>query len=730
MKEKSCCHGAQHKKSTIPAGEGVLFTCPMHPEIIREKPGNCPLCGMALEPMVPSRESADNAELRQMSRLFWISAFFSMPLFLMTMLAHFPGISHQLSQIPMKWVSWGQFVLASVVVLGCGYPIFVRAWQALFARRLNMFSLIGLGTAVAYLYSVTVILFSQYIPKGFLDAKGEVPLYFEVSAVIITLVLMGQVLEIRGREKTSDALRALLDLSPKLARRIRKDSMDEEVSLEAVQKGDLLRVRPGEKIPIDGILLEGHSAVDESMITGEAMPVEKTVGEKVIGGTVNLQGSFVMQVEQIGSETLLAQIVAQVAQAQRTRAPIQRLADEISSYFVPAVLATAFITFMAWSFLKPESGMVYGLLSAISVLIIACPCALGLATPMSITVGMGRGAQSGILVRNAESLEQFEKIDTLIVDKTGTLTEGKPSVKKIIPAEGFTEQTILSLAASLEQKSEHPLANAILKEAKLQTVNLLEVKDFFADVGMGVRGTIENKLTQLGNIKLLNMLEENNKQLTSEAQILQQMGATVMFLVVDKKLVGIIGVSDSLKKTTPAALKLLKDMNIRVIMATGDNRATAEVVAKELQLDSIRAEFTPQQKHDLVKELQQKNHIVAMAGDGINDASALAAADVGIAMGSGTDVAMKSAGITLVKGDLMGIVHARELSQEVMENIRQNLVLAFGYNVLCIPLAAGILYPLTGMLLNPMFAALAMSLSSVSVIGNALRLRYKKIYKE
>ena len=728
-KSKECCHSshARNTDHSAPPTDGQLYTCPMHPEIIRDHPGSCPICGMALEPKNILADAVANEELIDMSHRFWMSVILTLPLLLITMGMHIPGISAFVHLIPSHISSGLQFILATPVILWCGWPLLKRGVLSIIERHLNMFTLIALGTGIAYVYSIIALLFPSFFPAAFHGENGEVNLYFEAAAAITALVLMGQVLELKGREKTGSALRALLDLAPKMARKISLNGTDEEVPLDQIQTNDLLRVRPGEKIPLDGKITEGHSSIDESMITGESIPVEKEVSQKVIGGTVNLKGSFVMQVEHVGNETMLAQIVSQVAESQRTRAPIQRLADLISSYFVPAVIIISMITFFAWTFLKPESGMVYGLISAIAVLIIACPCALGLATPMSITVGMGRGAQMGILIKNAESLEHFEKVDTLIIDKTGTLTVGKPSVKKIITSSHYTEDEVLCLAASLEQNSEHPLASAIIKAAKERHLSLKATRDFIAEIGKGVQGTIDGKRVALGNIKLLELLNIQPEKLIEKADRLRLEGETVMFLILNNQIAGLISVADPIKETTATALKLLREDNIHLIMVTGDNRITAEAIARKLGINSIEADISPQEKNAIVKRLRQQGHIVAMAGDGINDASALAEADVGIAMGTGTDIAMKSANITLVKGDLMGIVRARQLSREVMRNIRENLFLAFIYNILCIPIAAGILYPLTGLLLNPIIGALAMSLSSVSVIGNALRLRYLSI---
>jgi Cu+-exporting ATPase len=711
----------------LSASANMLYTCPMHPEIIRNTPGACPICGMALESKTISAEGLSNAELIDMSRRFWISVILAIPLLLLTMGMHIPGVANVVHLIPPRISSWVQFILATPVTIWCGWPLLKRGWFSIVEHSLNMFTLIALGVSVAYGYSIVALLFPHLFPIAFHAANGEVNLYFEAAAIITALVLMGQVLELRGREQTGSALRALLDLAPKKAKKINSDGTEEEIFLDEVQVNDLLRVRPGEKIPVDGKIMEGHSAIDESMITGESIPVEKEKDSMVIGSTLNLSGSFVMRAERVGNETMLSQIVQQVAEAQRSRAPIQRLADLISSYFVPFVLVIALITFFIWTLFGPNPAITYGLISAISVLIIACPCALGLATPMSIMVGMGRGAQAGILIKNAESLERFEKVNVLVIDKTGTLTVGKPILKAIIPAFGFNENEILSLAASLERNSEHPLASAIVAAAKERNINLIDPSDFSAEIGKGIRGVIDHKRVALGNIKLLDLLNLQVGSFTKKAEELQKEGGTVMFVVVDEQVVGLISVADPVKVTTPSALKALRKDGIRIVMVTGDNRITAEAVAKSLEIDAIEAGVLPQEKHEIVKRLRQEGNIVAMAGDGINDASALAEADIGIAMGTGTDIAMKSASITLVKGDLVGIVRARKLSKSVMRNIRQNLFLAFVYNFLCIPIAAGVLFPWTGMLLNPIFGATAMSLSSISVIGNALRLRRIKL---
>lgn len=701
----------------------MQYICPMHPEIIRNKPGSCPICGMALEQKVISVESGSSEELKDMSWRFWVGVILTIPILFLTMGMHVPGISIVTHKISPQISAWIQLILATIVTIGCGWPLLTRGWFSVIERHLNMFTLIALGTSVAYGYSVVALFFPQIFPNAFRTTGGQANLYFEVASAITVLVLMGQVLELIGREKTGGALRALLDLSPKMARRIQGD-IETDIPLDEVKSQDLLRVRPGEKIPVDGVVIEGHSSIDESMITGESIPVEKVSGSKVIGGTYNIFGSFIMRTERVGQETMLAQIVNLVSEAQRSRAPIQRLVDEVSGYFVPAVLLIAIVTFLLWVYLGPSPAMTYGLISAISVLIIACPCALGLATPMSIMVGMGRGAEVGVLIKNAESLERFEKINTLVIDKTGTLTVGKPVVKNIVAAQGYDENKILLMAASLENLSEHPLAGAIVKAAKDRHFILNNIIDFKAEIGKGVTGVFENKRIGLGNRALLNTLKISSDLLEQKAENLRADGETVMYLVIENQLAGLIGVSDPIKETTATALDLLRKEGIRIVMVTGDNHTTANAVAKKLNIDIVESEILPQEKSTIIKKLRAEGYSVAMAGDGINDAPALTEADVGIAMGTGTDVAIQSASITLIKGDLMGIVRARQLSKKVMKNIRENLFLAFIYNILCIPIAAGILFPWTGILLNPMIGAAAMSLSSVSVIGNALRLRY------
>lgn len=726
-KSKKCCHSSHLRNLNHSAlkTEGQLYTCPMHPKIIRDHPGSCPICGMALEPKNILTKVVANDELIDMSRRFWISVILTIPILLLTMGMHIPGVTSIIHLISPRISSWVQFILASIVTIWCGWPLLKRGLISIIERHLNMFTLIALGTTIAYGYSVVALFFPHLFPPAFHLPNGQVNLYFEAASAITALVLMGQVLELRGRERTGSALRALLDLSPKTARRI-KDNVESEIPLSEVQPGNYLRIRPGEKIPVDGEVIDGRSSIDESMITGESIPVEKEKGSNVIGGTLNISGSFIMVAKHVGKETMLAQIVQLVSEAQRSRAPIQRLADLISSYFVPIVLVIAIITFFMWTFLGPNPAMTYGLISAIAVLIIACPCALGLATPMSIMVGMGRGAQAGILIKNAESLERFEKVNALVIDKTGTLTVGKPVVNNIVPTSDFDENKILLMAASLENQSEHPLAGAIVKAAKARAMVLQNITDFSAEIGKGVTGIFENKKIALGNIKLLESFNISLSSLEGQAEKLRQSGETVMYIVVENQLAGLISVSDPIKDSTASALDILRKQGMYIVIVTGDNQTTANAVAKKLGIEKVEAEILPQQKSVIVKKLQERGFIVAMAGDGINDAPALAAADIGIAMGTGTDVAIQSSDITLIKGDLMGIVRARQLSRNVMRNIRENLFLAFIYNILCIPLAAGVLYPWTGILLNPIIGALAMSLSSVSVIGNALRLRYIK----
>jgi P-type Cu+ transporter len=710
---------------TPPAQPGVIYTCPMHPQIQQPKPGSCPICGMALEPMGATAETGPSAELMDMTRRFWIGAVLAVPTVILEMGGHFPGLNlhHYISPQAAVWV---EFVLATPVVLWAGWPFFVRGWESVRNRSLNMFSLISLGIGAAYLYSLVATFAPGLFPAGLRQEGGVIAVYYEAAAVITVLVLLGQVLELRAREQTGSAIRALLNLAPKTARRIR-DGSDEEVPLEEVHIGDKLRVRPGESIPVDGVVLEGRSAVDESMVTGESLPVEKELDAKVIGGTINGTGGLVMRAEKVGADTMLARIVHMVAEAQRSRAPIQRLADVVSGWFVPAVIAVAVIAFIAWMIFGPPPAFAYALVAAVSVVIIACPCALGLATPMSIMVGVGEGATAGVLIKNAEALERFEKVDTLVVDKTGTLTEGKPRVVAIEPAEGFDEATVLSLGASLERSSEHPLAAAILANAKRRGIALQEVSDFASVTGKGVTGRIAGRSVAVGNASLLKALGIASAALETRADALRQEGATAMFVAADGKPAGIIAVADPIKATTPAALARLRADGIRIVMLTGDNRTTAQAVAAKLGITEIEAEVLPDQKNSVVRRLRAEGRVVAMAGDGVNDAPALAEADVGVAMGTGTDVAMQSAGVTLVKGDLAGIARARALSRATMSNIRQNLVLAFVYNMLGVPLAAGVLYPAFGLLLSPIVAAAAMSFSSVSVVGNALRLRFARL---
>ena len=703
---------------TVP--EGTIYTCPMHSQIRQVGPGSCPICGMALEPEIAGTEVGPNPELVDMTRRFWIGLVLSLPVVALEMGGHLTNLHMLLGKNLSNWI---QFVLATPVVLWAGWPFFVRGWQSLLTRNLNMFTLIAMGTGVAWLYSAVAVLMPNLFPAAFRDAEGTVAVYFEAAAVITVLVLLGQVLELRAREATSGAIRALLDLAPKTARRVKGDGNDEEVSLDTIQVGDRLRVRPGDKVPVDGVVLEGRSALDESMVTGESMPVTKEKDARVIGGTINKFGSFVMRADKIGRDTLLSRIVQMVASAQRSRAPIQRLADQVSAWFVPTVIAVALIAFAAWAAFGPEPRFAFGLVAAVSVLIIACPCALGLATPMSIMVGVGRGAQAGVLIKNAEALERMEKIDTLVIDKTGTLTEGKPKVVAVKPAPGFDETQVLRLAASVERGSEHPLAAAIIAAAAERKLELLPVRDFDSPVGKGVTGIIEDKRLVLGNARFLAELNIDTSALSAEAERLRGDGATAIFLAVTGKLAGVIAIADPVKATTPDALRALAAEGIRVVMLTGDNRTTAQAVARRLGIAEVEAEVLPDQKSAIVEKLHRESRAVAMAGDGVNDAPALAAAEVGIAMGTGADVAIESAGITLLKGDLTGIVKARALSLAVMRNIRQNLFFAFIYNAVGVPVAAGALYPIFGVLLSPIIAAAAMALSSVSVVGNALRLR-------
>jgi Cu+-exporting ATPase len=701
---------------------GMTWTCPMHPEARQSSPGACSICGMALEPSRPEL-SGESAELRDMARRFWIGLLLSAPLVLAEMLSHVPTIALH-HRVALSLVTWLELLLATPVVLWAGWPFFVRAWVSVRNRSLNMFSLIALGVGAAYLYSLVATFAPRLFPPTLQAEEGVIPVYYEAAAVITVLVLLGQVLELRAREKTGGAVRALLSLAPKIARRIREDGADEEIPLDQVRVGDRLRIRPGESVPVDGAVLEGKSAIDESMITGESMPVGKASGAKVIGGTLNGTGSLVMRAERIGAETVLARIVHVVAEAQRSRAPIQRLADVVSAWFAPAVVAVALLAFVGWMVWGPPPAFSYALIAAVSVLIIACPCALGLATPMSIMVGVGKGATVGVLIRNAEALERFEKVDTLVVDKTGTLTEGRPRVIASVPAEDFDEAGLLLLAASIERSSEHPLAGAIVASARERGFALQEATDFTSLTGKGVSGRIGGRRVAVGNARLVGSFPE---ALEKHADVHRREGATVMYVTVDDRPAGILAVADPIKTSTPSALERLRADRIHIVMLTGDNRKTAEAVAAELDIADVEAEVLPEQKNGVVRRLRGEGHVVAMAGDGVNDAPALAEADVGVAMGTGTDVAMESAGVTLVKGDLAGIARARALSRATMRNIRQNLVLAFVYNVVGIPFAAGVLYPAFGLLLSPIVAAAAMSFSSLSVVGNALRLRFVRL---
>ena len=708
-----------------PATAATEYVCPMHPEVVRSEPGNCPICGMALEPRTASLEEAENPELADMSRRFWLSTALALPVFLIAMAADLaPEFAGRfLSHAAIQWV---EFLLATPVVLWGGWPLFQRGWASLVNRSLNMFTLIALGVGVAWSYSIVALVAPGLFPPA-LRMHGVVPVYFEAAAVITALVLLGQVLELRARSRTSAAIRMLLGLAPKTARIVRPDGQEEDLPLDRVQPGDVLRVRPGEKVPVDGVVLEGASALDESMVTGESIPVEKGAGDRLIGATVNGTGGLLMRAERVGADTLLAQIVRMVSEAQRSRAPIQRLADVVSAWFVPTVVGAAALTFAVWALAGPEPRLGHAVVNAVSVLIIACPCALGLATPMSIMVGTGRGATSGVLIKHAEALEVMEKVDTLVVDKTGTLTEGRPRLMTVTAAPGFDENEILRLGAALERASEHPLAAAIVAGAEARGLVLPEVKAFRSVTGRGVVGEVEARTVALGNQRLMDEQKLVLGGLAEQADALRSEGQTVMFMAVDGQAAGLVGVADPVKETTPEALRLLAQEGIQVVMLTGDNRVTAEAVAKRLGIDRVQAEVLPEQKSEVVKQLQAEGRVVAMAGDGINDAPALAQAQVGVAMGSGTDVAMESAGITLVKGDLRGIVRARQLSRATMRNIRQNLFFAFVYNTLGVPVAAGVLYPFFGLLLSPMIAAAAMSFSSVSVVGNALRLNRMRL---
>jgi Cu+-exporting ATPase len=703
---------------------GTIYTCPMHPQIRQVGPGSCPICGMALEPEIASLETGPNPELADMTRRFWIGAVLSVPPVVLEMGGHLVG-GHGLIDPTLS--NWIQLVFATPVVLWAGWPFFVRGGQSLVTRNLNMFTLIAMGTGVAYIYSLIGTIAPQSFPETFRGHGGAVPVYFEAASVITVLVLLGQVLELRAREATSGAIKALLQLAPKTARRVGDDGADHEVEIDTLRVGDKLRVRPGEKVPVDGVILEGRSSLDESLVTGESLPVTKEAGMRVVAGTLNQSGSFVMRADKVGRDTLLSRIVQMVADAQRSRAPIQRLADQVAGWFVPTVIVVAIAAFAAWAMFGPEPRMAFGLVAAVSVLIIACPCALGLATPMSIMVGVGRGAQAGVLIKNAEALERMEKVDTLVVDKTGTLTEGKPKVVAIVAAAGFDETEILRVAASVERASEHPLADAIVRSAKERNLNLVPVEDFDSPTGKGATGKVDGRTVVLGNATYFASIGIATAALDDKAEALRADGATVINVAIDGQLAGLFAIADPVKPTTPEALKALDAEGIKVIMLTGDNRTTASAVARKLGISDVEADVLPDQKSSVVAKLRNAGKIVAMAGDGVNDAPALAAADVGIAMGTGTDVAMESAGVTLLKGDLTGIVRARKLSQATMRNIRQNLFFAFIYNAAGIPIAAGILYPTFGILLSPIIAAAAMALSSVSVVGNALRLRATRL---
>jgi Cu+-exporting ATPase len=707
-----------------PVIEGAIYTCPMHPEIRQVGPGSCPICGMALEPLTVTADSGPNPELADMTRRFWIGLVLALPVVALDMGAHIVGEHNWVEPSLSNYI---QFAFGTPVVLWAGWPFFVRGWQSLVTRNLNMFTLIAMGTGVAYLYSVVATFAPGIFPEAFLGHGGTPAVYYEAASMITVLVLVGQVLELRARDATSGAIKALLNLAPRTARRVNQDGSDEEVSLDAVKVGDSLRVRPGDKVPVDGVVLEGRSALDESMVTGESMPVTKEKDARVIGGTLNTSGSFVMRADKIGRDTLLAQIVQMVATAQRSRAPIQRLADQVAGWFVPLVIVIALLAFAAWAWFGPEPRFAHGLVAAVSVLIIACPCALGLATPMSIMVGVGRGAERGVLIKNAEALERMEKIDTLVIDKTGTLTEGKPKVVAVLPAEGFDEPEVLRLAASVERGSEHPLAAAIVQAAAARKLALSPVLGFDSPVGKGVIGMADGKRIAIGSAKFLTELNIDTAALHDAADAQRAEGATAIFIAVNGKPAGIIAIADPVKATTPAALEALAADNIRVVMLTGDNRTTALAVARRLGITEVEADVLPDQKSAVIAKLTREGRVVAMAGDGVNDAPALAAAQVGIAMGTGSDVAIESAGITLMRGDLMGIVKARALSSAVMNNIRQNLFFAFIYNAAGVPIAAGVLYPVFGLLLSPIIAAAAMALSSVSVVGNALRLRALKL---
>ncbi|MCX8996978.1 heavy metal translocating P-type ATPase [Rhizobiaceae bacterium BDR2-2] len=718
-------HHAHHETVAAPAADGTVWTCPMHPEIRRDGPGSCPICGMALEPLVVSAATGPSPELRDMTRRFWIGLVLALPVFVLEMGSHLVPALHHLVPAPVS--IWIQLLLATPVVLWAGWPFFERGWASLKNRSLNMFTLIAMGTGVAWAYSMVAALAPAVFPDAFRAADGTVAVYFEAAAVITVLVLLGQILELRARERTSGAIRALLDLAPKTARRIGGNGAEDDIAVDDVRIGDRLRVRPGETVPVDATVEEGRSSLDESMITGESMPVTRAAGDRVVGGTLNQTGALVIRADKIGKDTMLARIVQMVADAQRSRAPIQRLADQVSGWFVPAVVLVALLAFAAWGLWGPEPRLAHGLVAAVSVLIIACPCALGLATPMSIMVGIGKGAGAGVLIKNAEALERMEKVDTLVVDKTGTLTAGRPAVTKIVAAGGFDEDGVLRLAAGVEKASEHPLAQAIVTAAESRGLAVPAVADFDSPTGKGALGVVEGKRIVLGNAAFLKENGVDTAVLAQQADALRHDGASAIYIGVDREAAGIFAIADPVKETTPEALRALQAEGIRIVMLTGDNRTTAEAVARQLGIDEVEADVLPDRKSTVVARLKSEGRVVAMAGDGVNDAPALAAADVGIAMGSGTDVAIESAGVTLLKGDLTGIVRARRLSEATMANIRQNLVFAFVYNAAGVPIAAGVLYPVFGLLLSPVIAAAAMALSSVSVIANALRLRAARV---
>ena len=735
MSDHEHCHARQESADVEPSSkydlvppdfDGVVYTCPMHPEVRDIRNSGCPICGMALEPEGVATGEEDTSELDDMTRRFWASAAFTLPLFVFAMGEVIPGRPFE-GLVPGAWSQWLQLALATPVVVWAGWPFFVRALQSVRTKNLNMFTLIGLGVAVAFVYSLVATVAPGLFPDTFRSTAGDVAVYYEAAAVITTLVLLGQVLELKARSATSGAIRALLELKPPRAHRINDDGSEDDVTLCALHVGDRLRVKPGEKIPVDGSVDEGHSSVDESMISGESIPIEKFEGDAVIGGTVNGTGGFVMIATKVGGDTLLSQIVTMVAEAQRTRAPIQRLADSVAAWFVPAVITVAIVTFAFWSWLGPQPAMAYAVVNAVAVLIIACPCALGLATPMSIMVGTGKGAQNGILIKNAEALETFEKVDTVIVDKTGTLTEGRPELVMISPVDEISEDELLLLAASIEKASEHPLAAAIVSGAESRSIKLLPHEDFESVTGQGAHATVSGRRISVGNTKLMREVGAFDESLANSVDDFRQAGQTVIFVAVDGKAAGLLGVADPVKETAAQAIGQLHRAGLKVVMLTGDNVVTANAVARQIGIDEVHADVSPGDKHRVVKDLQAGGAVVAMAGDGINDAPALAQADVGIAMGTGTDVAIESAGVTLIRGDLLGVARARTLSRATMRNIRQNLFFAFAYNSVGVPIAAGILYPFFGILLSPMIAAAAMSLSSVSVIGNALRLRHVRL---